>query len=80
MAFTRKHYQQVADTIRSCDSKLFSEDELDSLCIDLNLFKTRLGELFVPMFKADNPRFKAAIFLKRFIKMKLIFLNYGKDT
>ena len=65
MSMTRKHYQQVADTIRGCDSNLFSEDELDTLCINLNVFKTRLGELFVPIFKADNPRFKAAMFLKR---------------
>ena len=63
--FTRKHYQQFADTIRGCDRALFSNDELDSLCLNLNEFKKRLGELLVPVFKADNPRFKADVFLRR---------------
>ena len=27
--FTRKHYQQFADTIRGCDRALFSNDELE---------------------------------------------------
>jgi len=65
MPITRKHYQQFADTIRGCDRALFSNDELDSLCLNLNEFKKRLGELLVPVFKADNPRFKADVFLRR---------------
>ena len=63
--FTRKHYRQFADTIRGCERALFSNDELDSLCLNLNEFKKRLGELLVPVFKADNPRFKADVFLRR---------------
>ena len=65
MPITRKHYQQFADTIRGCDRALFSNDELDSLCLNLNEFKKRLGEMLVPVFKADNPRFKADVFLRR---------------
>ena len=63
--FTRKHYQQFADTIRGCDTTLFTDDELDALALNLNEFKKRLGELFAPIFKVDNPRFKADLFIKR---------------
>ena len=63
--FTRKHYRQFADTIRGCDTTLFTDDELDALALNLNEFKKRLGELFAPIFKVDNPRFKADLFIKR---------------
>ena len=59
MSMTRKHYQQIADKIYlNSDFIPFSE-------IGIKEIKLKLGELFTPIFEADNPRFDAAIFLKR---------------